>query len=123
MLNGRVDTIVTPALLDELLDVIGRPRLARYEIDDAVFGAILELVWPGMPGVGIEAVLRDVDDRIVVEAAVGGAADAIVTGDKELLDDADLIAWAEALRHLGDHAGRPARTPANAAQMKGPGGR
>jgi putative PIN family toxin of toxin-antitoxin system len=108
MLNGRVDTIVTPALLDELLDVISRPRLARYEIDDDLVGAILELVWPGMPGVGIEvvlaevvlpdAVLRDVDDRIVVEAAVAGAADAIVTGDKDLLDDADLVAW---LAHRG----------------------
>jgi len=93
MLNGRVDTIVTPALLDELLDVITRPRLDRYEIDDGVVGAILELVWPAMPGVGIQAVLRDVDDRIVVEAAVAGAADAIVTGDKDLLDDADLVAW------------------------------
>jgi putative PIN family toxin of toxin-antitoxin system len=93
MLNGRVEAIVTPDLLDELLDVISRPRLARYEIDDDVVGAILELVWPGMPGVGIQAVLRDVDDRIVVEAAVAGAADATVTGDKDLLDDADLVAW------------------------------
>ena len=93
MLNGRVEAVVTPALLDELLDVISRPRLARYEIDDDVVGAILELVWPGMPGVGIQVVLRDVDDRFVVEAAVAGAADAIVTGDKDLLDDADLVAW------------------------------
>jgi len=92
-LDGRVESIVTPALLDELLDVISRPRLARYEIDDDVVSAIVELVWPGMPGVEIQAVLRDVDDRIVVEAAVAGAADAIVTGDKDLLDDADLVAW------------------------------
>jgi putative PIN family toxin of toxin-antitoxin system len=93
MLDGRVEAIVTPALLDELLDVISRPRLAKYEIDDDVVGAILELAWPGMPGVAIEAALRDVDDRIVVEAAVAGAADAIVTGDKDLLDDTDLVAW------------------------------
>jgi putative PIN family toxin of toxin-antitoxin system len=93
VLNGQVEAIVTPALLDELLDVISRPRLARYEIDDEVVGAILELVWPGVPSVGIEVVLRDVDDRIVVEAAVAGAADAIVTGDRDLLDDTDFIAW------------------------------
>ena len=93
-----MDAIVTPDLLYELLDVISRPRLARYELDDDVVGAILELVWPGMPRVGIQAVLRDVDDRIVVEAAVAGAADAIVTGDKDLLDDADLVAW---LAHRG----------------------
>jgi len=98
ILDGRVDAIVTPDLLDELLDVISRPRLARYELDDDVVGAILELVWPGMPRVGIQAVLRDVDDRIVVEAAVAGAADAIVTGDKSLLDAADLVAW---LAHRG----------------------
>ena len=29
----------------------------------------------------------------MVEAAVAGAADAIETGDKDLLDDADLVAW------------------------------
>jgi putative PIN family toxin of toxin-antitoxin system len=97
MLNGRIEAIVTPDLLDELLDVISRPRLARYEIDDDVIGAILELVWPGLPGVGIQAVLRDVDDRIVVEAAVAGAADAIVTGDKDLLEDTDLVAWLTSL--------------------------
>jgi putative PIN family toxin of toxin-antitoxin system len=108
LLSGQVDAIVTPALLDELLDVIGRPRLARYEIDDDLVGAALELVWPGMPGVAIETVLRDVDDRIVVEAAVAGAADAIVTGDKDLLDDADLVAWL-ALRGISVITpGRPA---------------
>jgi putative PIN family toxin of toxin-antitoxin system len=93
MLNRQVEAIVTPALLDVLLDVIGRPRLARYEIADDVVGAVLELVWPGIPGIDIQMVLRDVEDRIVVEAAVAGAADAIVTGDKDLLDDADLVAW------------------------------
>jgi len=106
MLNGRVEVIVTPHLLDELLDVIGRPRLARYEIDDDVVGAILELVWPGLPEIGIQAVLRDVDDRIVVETAVAGAADAIVTGDKDLLEDAELATW------LG-HRGISVITPAD----------
>lgn len=76
-----------------MLEVISRPQHARYQIDDDVVGAIVGLVWPGMPGIGIQAVLRDVDDRIVVEAAVTGAADAIVTGDKDLIDDADVVAW------------------------------
>jgi hypothetical protein len=76
-----------------VLEVISRPQHARYQIDDDVVGAIVGLVWPGMPGIGIQAVLRDVDDRIVVEAAVTGAADAIVTGDKDLIDDADVVAW------------------------------
>jgi putative PIN family toxin of toxin-antitoxin system len=93
MVTGRIETIITQALLDELLDVIGRPRLGRYEIDDDVVGAILELAWPGLPGIGIDVVLRDGDDRIVVEAAVAGAADAIITGDKDLLEDNVLVAW------------------------------
>jgi len=106
MLNGRLEAIVTPDLLDELLDVISRPRLARYAIDDDLVGAILELVWPGLPEIGIQAVLRDVDDRIVVETAVAGAADAIVTGDKDLLEDAELATW------LG-HRGISVITPAD----------
>lgn len=93
ILRGQVEAVITTALLDELLDVIGRPQLARYEIDDDVVGAILELVWPALPRVGVEVALRDVDDEIVVEAAIAGAAEIIVTGDKDLLGDADLAAW------------------------------
>jgi predicted nucleic acid-binding protein len=46
-----------------------------------------------LPDVEVEIELRDKDDAPVVAAAVAAHAEAIVTGDRDLLDDADLRAW------------------------------
>jgi predicted nucleic acid-binding protein len=43
--------------------------------------------------VEIDLTIRDPDDAPVVSAAISGAAEAIVTGDKDLLDDEDVISW------------------------------
>ena len=44
----------------------------------------------------VDLELRDPDDVAVVVAAVAGRADAIVTGDGDLLNDAGLRAWLSA---------------------------
>jgi len=43
--------------------------------------------------VEVDVELRDPDDAPVVGAALAGAADAIVTGDRGLLEDDDLRVW------------------------------
>jgi putative PIN family toxin of toxin-antitoxin system len=91
--DGRIDLVLTAPLADELREVIVRPRLARYAIDERMLAAVLELVWPLLPEVDVQVALRDPADGIVVEAAVAGRAEMIVTGDRDLLDDLDLRAW------------------------------
>lgn len=119
MLDGRLEAVVTPALAGELVDVVGRPRLAP-RIDDDTVGALLELVWPSLPSVEIDVDLRDVDDRIVLAAAIAGDAEAIVTGDRDLLADEGVVAWlaargialltpADLLDLLGSERSPPAR--------------
>lgn len=76
-------------LLNELISVLGRPRFRR---DLQIYGELLlfvsviqahgELVTPTRR----IAVCRDPDDDRVLEAAVDGRADLIVTGDRDLLD-------------------------------------
>jgi predicted nucleic acid-binding protein len=56
------------------------------------------LLAPLLPAVGVEIEIRDPDDTVVVAAAIAAGADAIVTGDQDLLDDEALVAW---LRHRG----------------------
>lgn len=92
ILDGRVVAVITPALAAEIVDVVERPRLAP-RIDDDTVGALLELVWPGLPAVEIDVDIRDVQDRIVLAAALAGDAEAIVTGDRDLLADEGLVAW------------------------------
>jgi putative PIN family toxin of toxin-antitoxin system len=79
--------LVSAGLLDELADVLARPRFDAYvaRADRREFllrlGQIAEIVAVTSR---IRA-CRDPDDDKVLERAVDGAADAIVTGDRDLL--------------------------------------
>lgn len=86
--SGDYTLLYSEPLLEELVDVLGRPRIRqKYHLtadDVAVVLALIRLRGqPVFPGRRI-AVCRDPDDR-VLEAAVAGGADAIVTGDEDLL--------------------------------------
>lgn len=83
-LEGGFVLISSATLLDELEDIItgrfafarNRARLIRDELE-----AVVDLVEPDR----LPAVSRDPDDDHVLAAAVAGLADAVVTGDKDLL--------------------------------------
>jgi predicted nucleic acid-binding protein len=51
------------------------------------------LLAPLLPTVDVDVEIRDPGDAPVVAAAIEGRADAIVTGDRDLLDDASLVEW------------------------------
>ena len=94
--DRRVEPIVTWELADELSRVLRRPKLERYRISQANIAAVLALVAPLLPTVELDVAPRDPDDAPVVAAAIDGGADAIVTGDADLLEDAALRAALEA---------------------------
>lgn len=54
---------------------------------------MLVLLAPLLPSIEVRLSLRDPDDAPVVSSAIAGGADAIVTGDRDLLDDEDLRRW------------------------------
>lgn len=76
-------------LLDELVDVLGRPRIRqKYHIEDEDVTALLLLLT--RQGEAIAAtrritVCRDPKDDKFLEVAVAGGADVIVSGDEDLL--------------------------------------
>lgn len=96
-IRGEIDLVTSPALLDELEDVLGEEfdfsrdaaRATRSEIE-----SLSDVVEP----VDLPRVCRDPDDDQVLAAAVAGAADLIVTGDEDLLT-------------LGSHQGIEIVTP------------
>lgn len=84
-------TLVTgDVVLRELARVLrSRIKLPRAKIDDIVSFLREHEVVP-KPAAPSDLVIRDEDDRWVLASAVAGAADVLVTGDRDLLDVAAL---------------------------------
>jgi hypothetical protein len=88
--DRRFVAITSPPMLEEIVDVLGRPRLRdKYGLDDRAVETLLrflvlrsELV---IPSARIER-CRDPRDDYLLETAVAGAADRLVTGDADLLE-------------------------------------
>jgi uncharacterized protein len=87
--DGAFAIILSPALLDEIAAVLSYPKIRnKYEIqasDLEVIAGLLAL--RGRMAAPTEAihVCRDPDDDNLLEAAVAGGAEYIVSGDMDLL--------------------------------------
>lgn len=80
-------------LAEELVEVLSRPRIRRYGVSAEDIGALMAGLRPFLPTVDLAVEVRDPDDAPVIAAAVAGRAEAIVTGDRDLLDDPALAEW------------------------------
>lgn len=89
----RIEAVASWPLADEISRVLRLPKLQRYGITEEDIAQALALLAPFLPHVDVNVGLRDPKDVAVVEAAVAGAAEAIVTGDADLLDDDALSRW------------------------------
>lgn len=112
--NGEVTLIISPALLAELADVIGRPKfdsiLVRSNTSrEANLDELLRVAEfvdaPPLPQPQPQPVCRDRDDDDVLAAAIAGQVDLIVSGDDDLLclkqhNGILIIAPAEALQFI-----------------------
>jgi uncharacterized protein len=91
--RGEIEPVLSWELVEEIADVLARPKLQRYEVPPDALTALLQLVAPALPTVEMDVELRDPDDAPVVAAAIAGRAEMIVTGDRGLLDNEDLRSW------------------------------
>jgi len=84
ILDGRDDLLLSPAILDEVLRVLGekfardKEELSRVAV---LLGDMAEVVRPKR---SIHALADEPDNRIL-ECAAAGRADRVVTGDKAML--------------------------------------
>jgi putative PIN family toxin of toxin-antitoxin system len=82
--QGRVVALATPALFLEYEDVLARPeQRTAHGLDDLGIGRFLQalasVIEPVTVHIGWRPQLRDPSDEMVLEAAINGGADAIVT--------------------------------------------
>lgn len=87
--EGTYTLLYTQPLLEELVDVLNRPRIRdKYGLDEEDVKTVLALILLRGEAVAPKRVIvacRDPRDDKFLEAAVAGQADAIVSGDEDLL--------------------------------------
>ncbi len=87
-LDGRIELVGSPALLEEVANVLSRPRIrARVSAEDArlflddVAAQVVMFTDPADP----PSICRDPDDDYLVALAATSGADVLVSGDNDLL--------------------------------------
>lgn len=111
-LAGQTQIFLSLPMLLELRETLQRPRFAprlasRGETPETLAARFRAACHEGVPArIVPPAELRDPDDVHVLACAVGAEADAVVTGDKDLLtlksfQGIPIIDAAEALKRLG----------------------
>lgn len=107
--EGQFDAVISPRLLDELEDVLLRPKFRVYASPDEV-GAYVEALAAGALAFDDPAepprVAGDPGDDYLVALARAAQADAIVSGDKHLTEAAEISVPVMSPRDLLDRLGR-----------------
>jgi putative PIN family toxin of toxin-antitoxin system len=98
-LDGRFQAVVSVALLDELADVLARPRIRdKYGLSEDDIAEFLRLLAGRATKVTTSGQLqacRDPDDDLILETALLGNARYAVSRDDDIKRDQDLIAQME----------------------------
>ncbi len=108
ILDGDLDVLVSPALIAELTDVLGREKFAAHAAEGRAAAYIAALrdqatmVEDAAPG---SARTADADDDYLIALAQAHAADAVVSGDRHLLDAGSSELQVLTPRELADRLG------------------
>lgn len=107
-IRGDVELVLSPAILDEVVDVLGRPKFEMTE--DEVTRIVWTLIQTGHLveiRSSFQVVEEDPDDDVILHTAVDGRAEIVVSGDKHLLklkryEDVRILTVAAFLETLGE---------------------
>jgi putative PIN family toxin of toxin-antitoxin system len=85
--RGEFELVTTPELLAELRDVFARPSISRrlIEAPDATLQRIVNVALQVRAVQRLDVIVDDPSDNRLLEAAIAGDADFIVSGDRHLL--------------------------------------
>jgi putative PIN family toxin of toxin-antitoxin system len=92
-LDGRIELVSSPSLLAEITSVLARERLRRYVSLDEAERFVADLASQTALSTDAPkphpAICRDPADDYLIALALHAGAEAIVTGDRDLLEIAD----------------------------------
>lgn len=108
-LHGEIELVTSPVLLQELTELLSRPRIQKYQAmtPQEVSQLLTHISQAAHLTSGkrtVRAILEDPDDDFVLSAALEGQVDYIVSGDRHLLA-------------LGNYCGIAIVTPADFVKL------
>ncbi len=89
--NREFELVVSQALYLEIEDALSRPRLTKFivwtfEFKEEFLHELQDIATWVTPAQSLDVLTTDPDDNRVLEAALEGSAEFIVTGDRHLLE-------------------------------------
>jgi putative PIN family toxin of toxin-antitoxin system len=108
ILDGNLDVLMSPALIAELTDVLEREKFAAHTAEGraaAYIAALLDRATMVKDATPVPARTADADDDYLIALAQAHSADAIVSGDRHLLDVASSELQVLTPRELADRLG------------------
>jgi putative PIN family toxin of toxin-antitoxin system len=108
VLDGSLELLVSPALIAELTDVLGREKFAAHAAEGraaAYIAALLDRVTTVEDAAPGPVRTADADDDYLVALAQAQGVDAVVSGDRHLLDVAADELQVLTPRELADRLG------------------
>jgi len=86
-LQGELELVLSPEIIDEIVDVLERPK---FQLDEEeihrIVGALIQTAHIVELESDHRVIAEDPDDDKFLNTAIDGRADAIVSGDSHLLD-------------------------------------
>jgi putative PIN family toxin of toxin-antitoxin system len=107
-LDGHFDVLVSPLLIAELTDVLGREKFAKHAAEGratAFVAVLLDRAEMVEDGELVSERTADPDDDYLISLAQKQEADAIVSGDRHLLDAASSDLSVLTPREMADRLG------------------
>lgn len=94
--EGLFHVIISSPMLEELSDVLSRPKFkTRYKIMDEDIQELLILLQDRADEVLLKGdvnLCRDPDDNAIIETALRGKVKYLITGDKDVAEDKEVLA-------------------------------
>lgn len=95
--HGTFQVIVSESILEEIADVLNRPRIkVKYGIRDSDIHELLILIEERSEHVillGNVNICRDKDDNAIIETAITGMAEYLVTRDDDIKFDREVVSF------------------------------
>ena len=95
--EGLFDVVISEPILEEIADVLSRPRIKdKYGISETDIKKLLVLIEERAEHVlvsGALSICRDKDDDLIIETAVKGKVQYLVTRDDDIKNDINVLTF------------------------------